>query len=264
MSETTASDRAAINVGLVSGGMDSTVSAAVADEKIGLDMLVYLDTGTGLTENREYIETLADHLELQLWTLRTSESYEDRVEENGFPGPSRHSIMYRSLKERQIGKLATICNGSGNSSNLHLWTGVRSAESERRMRNVENEAEGPRWMWHAPIHDWTKDDCRDYIDDHDLPRNDLWGTLGRSGDCFCGCFGNPEEKLDLRAAGCEGHAEWIESLEDSVETGDETECWAWGAMSDTERRAARVDESQMTLCSKCEYRPNNYPAQSDD
>lgn len=37
-------ERSAINVGLVSGGMDSTVSASEADEQIGLDMLVYLAT----------------------------------------------------------------------------------------------------------------------------------------------------------------------------------------------------------------------------
>jgi 3'-phosphoadenosine 5'-phosphosulfate sulfotransferase (PAPS reductase)/FAD synthetase len=233
--------------------MDSAVAAHVAVRWGPADILVHLDTGTGLDETREYLEEYADTLGVQLWTLRTGESYEDRVRKNGFPGPSRHSIMYRSLKERQIGKLATLANGYGNESQLHLWTGVRSDESERRMRNVEDEADGPRWTWHAPIHDWSKDDCRGYLDEFDLPRNPLWDTLGRSGDCWCGCFGSPEEKLDLRAAGCDYHAEWLESLEDDVETGDETERWAWGALSDAERRQAAVeaDDEQMTLCSTC-------------
>lgn len=241
------------HVALVSGGMDSTVAAHVAVEKHGVDLLAYLDTGTGLDENREYIEELADTLGIQIWTLRTHESYEEKVREHGFPGPSRHAMMYSSLKERQIGKLATVANGRGNDSRLHLWTGVRRQESRRRMAHVEAVQEAERWTWHAPIHDWSKQECRDYVDEHDLPRNELWDTLGRSGDCFCGCFGSPLEKLDLRAAGCEHHAEWIESLEDSVDVSDETSRWAWGAMSDAEQRAVRADEddAQMLLCSTC-------------
>lgn len=245
--------RDTVHVALVSGGMDSTVAAAVAaDTAPKLDLLAYLDTGTGLDENRAYVEDLADALGLQLWTLRTHEQYEEKVRENGFPGPSRHGMMYNFLKERQIGKLATVTGGK----DLVLWTGVRSDESARRMKNAEGVQADRRWTWVAPIHDWSKDDCRAFLAERDLPENDLWNTLGRSGDCFCGCFGSPEEKLDLRAAGCEGHAEWIESLEDAVETGDETERWAWGALSTVDRRAERVDDSQMTLCSTCEV---SYP-----
>ena len=122
------------------------------------------------------------------------------------------------------------------------------------MRNVEPVDDGQRWTWVSPIHDWTKDECREYLADRDLPENPLWDTLGRSGDCFCGCFGSPEEKLDLEAAGVGYHAEWIESLESEVDTGDETEVWAWGALSDKERRAERAnrDGDQMMLCSTCE------------
>lgn len=253
------SERSAVNVGLVSGGGDSTVSAAVADDRVGLDILVYLDTGTGLDENREYIEELADYLDLQLWTLRTNVDYGERVRGSGFPGPSRHSIMYRSLKERQLDKLATVCNGYGNGANLHLWTGVRSAESERRMGHVKPVQEAERWTWHAPIHDWTKEDCQEYIEKQGLPENPIWDALGRSGDCFCGCFGNPSEKTDLRARGYDSHAEWIDDLEEAVEKAldvpDERVIWGWGALSDKEQRAvaAELDPSQMPLCSGCGY-----------
>lgn len=242
--------RDTVHVALVSGGMDSTVCASVtADLAPKLDYLAYLDTGTGLRENREYIEELADELGYQMLTIRTKESYESKVKEHGFPGPSRHGMMYTSLKERQIQKLAGICGGK----ELVLWTGVRSDESQRRMRNVTGVQEGRRWTWVAPIHDWSKDDCRDYLDEHDLPRNELWDTLGRSGDCFCGCFGSPEEKLDLEAAGCGYHAEWLEELEEQVDTGDQTEVWAWGALSEKEQRGIRAekDDAQMFLCSKC-------------
>lgn len=252
------------HVALLSGGMDSAVAAHVAITDGPADLLVYLDTGTGLRENREYIERYADWLGVHLWTLRTNESYEDMVKAEGFLGPSQHNLAYRSLKERQIGRLATMSGGRGNASDLHFWTGVRSSESRRRMEHVEPEQEAARWVWHAPIHDWTKDDCRQYLDDHDIPRNPLWDTLGRSGDCFCGCFGSPEEKLDLRAAGCDYHADWIESLEESVnlESNHERETWAWGALSDTERAQERAknDDAQMILCSDCGW---SYPTGDD-
>ena len=172
--------RDSTHVALVSGGMDSTVAAAVSQEVARkLDVLAYLDTGTGLEANREHIEELADALGLQLWTLRTHESYAEKVRENGYPGPSRHGMMYNFLKERQISKLATVSHGD-----LVLWTGVRSHESERRMAHVEGVQEARRWTWVAPIHDWTKQDCQDYLDAHDLPENPLWKTLGRSRSCF--------------------------------------------------------------------------------
>ena len=230
--------------------MDSTVAAHIAVRWGPADLLAYLDTGTGLDANREYVEELADRLGVQLWTLRTHESYEERVRDHGFPGPSRHSIMYRSLKERQIQKLATV-----SGDDLHLWTGVRRLESRRRMGSVEPIQDGPRWTWHAPIHDWNSSDCREYIKTFDLPHNPLWSTLGRSGDCFCGCFGSPEELIDLEAAGCVDHADWLRSLEESVDTEDETGRWAWGALSRVEQRAERIDSDQLTLCSTCGVAP---------
>lgn len=236
------------HVALCSGGMDSAVSTHIAVRWGPANLVVYLDTGTGVNDNETWVREYAREIGAQCWTLSTHESYVEKVEEHGFPGPSRHGIMYRCLKERQIQKLASTVSGD-----LHLWTGVRALESDRRMRTVEATAEhdGGRWTWHAPIHDWSKGECQRYLAAMDLPRNPLWDTLGRSGDCFCGCFGSPEEVLDLRAAGHGEHADWIRELEQSVETGDEKERWAWGALSDPERRAERVDDDQLTLCSTC-------------
>lgn len=238
------SGRRSFHVALVSGGMDSTVAAAVSkDVAPTVDVLAYLDTGTGLDSNREYVEDLGDALGLPVWTLRTPESYAERVRENGYPGPSRHGIMYRTLKERQLSKLAK------GRDDLVLWTGVRSHESERRMANVEGIQEADRWTWVAPIHDWTKQDCRAFLDQRDLPENDLWNTLGRSGDFFCGCYGSREELLDLEALGFDDHADWLRNLD--TKTDDETALWAWASLSENEQRAARVDDDQMALCSTC-------------
>jgi 3'-phosphoadenosine 5'-phosphosulfate sulfotransferase (PAPS reductase)/FAD synthetase len=235
------------HVALVSGGMDSTVAADVAVRWGPADLLVYLDTGTGLEANRRYIERLADWMGVQLWTLRTHESYSERVRNHGFPGSSRHGIMYRSLKERQIQTLAARVD------ELHCWTGVRYQESARRMKNVEPESEaaGGRWTWHAPIAGWSKDECRAYIRRYEIPCNPLWDDLGRSGDCYCGCFASPEEKIDTLAAGGDGRVAYLDALEDLSDQGNETDRWAWSGMSANEQRAERVDDEQMLLCSTC-------------
>jgi len=77
------------------------------------------------------------------------------------------------------------------------------------------------------------------------------GRSGRSGDCFCGCFGSPEEKIDLEAAGHVDHADWLRNLERDADADDERGRWAWGALTDAEARAERIDAGQMTLCSTC-------------
>lgn len=242
------------HVALCSGGEDSTAAAHAAIRFGPADMLVYLDTGTGLRENRDYVESLADHLDAQLWTLRTGEEYTDLVEKHGFPGPSRHFVMYQRLKERQLCKLASVAG-----DDLHLWTGIRRLESDRRLRHVEPESErgNGRWYWHAPLCNMPIERVREYIARFDLPENPLWTTLGRSGDCYCGCYGSPEEKLDLRAAGCDYHAEWIEQLEESIPHDGHRSRWGWGGLSPAERRAsdATDDDSQLTLCSSCGVGP---------
>lgn len=239
------------DVALVSGGQDSITAAHFTHNEIReMDVLVYLDTGTGANKNREYIEDIADRMGLQLWTLRTHENYNDMVKEHGFPGPSQHGIFYISLKERQISKLATAVNGE-----LHLWTGVRKRESERRMGNVEETIEADRWTWHAPIHDWSKHSCVSYIDEHDLPKNELWETLGRSADCWCGCYGNPEELIDAEACGLDDVVSQLRNLESEVNCDDEKDIWAHGGLSDVQKRAERIDDENMSLCAHCGVQP---------
>jgi len=66
------------------------------------------------------------------------------------------------------------------------------------MANVTPEQDGPRWTWHAPIHDWSKQDCREYVDRFDLPQNDLWDDPGAPVTASAAVFGSPEEKIDLK------------------------------------------------------------------
>lgn len=245
-------------IALFSGGMDSAVATHISMRFGPCDRIIYLDTRTGLDRNRRFVERFADRYGWPVWTLRTSESYEELVHDNGFPGPSRHFIMYQRLKDRALCEFTATVD-----DDVEFWTGIRAQESARRMKHVQPETErsGGRWTWKAPIAGWDKREVTRYADRFILPRNSLWRTLGRSGDCYCGAYGNREELLDLRACGEGGHADWIESLEESVPFDGEKGKWAWSSMSDAERRAARAEgddaQADLGLCATCG--PREYP-----
>jgi 3'-phosphoadenosine 5'-phosphosulfate sulfotransferase (PAPS reductase)/FAD synthetase len=247
------------HVALTSGGMDSAVAAHVAVRWADAELLVYLDTTTGTEANRRYVERLADHLGVQVWTLRTHKPYDEWVRDwEQFPGDGMHHVAYRRLKEAQLDKLYSIAE-----TPLHLWTGIRARESNARMATaapVEDDNRREERYWHNPIHDWSKRDCRRYVERFQLPRNYLWRSLGRSGDCYCGCYGTPEEILDLRAVGADRAADRLESLEGEISRDDERGRWAWSGMTEVEQRAERVDDQQMKLCSTC---GTDYPVQTD-
>lgn len=255
-------DLSGTHVALSSGGRESTVAAHVSIRWGPCDILVYLDTGTGAESNRRFIERVADQFGVTLFTIRTPEDYGNLVREDGMPGPAMHPKMFRCLKERQLGRLATLSNGRGNASDLHLWTGVRQRESRKRMQHVERVQEADRWTWIAPIFDWTEEQVRRYHARMRLPTNHLWRTLGRSGDCFCGAFGSPEELIDAEAAGCHRLVRKLRDLEASLDRDDEKARWGWGAMSPSEQRAVRAeqDDEQMMLCSTC---APDYPVSTD-
>jgi 3'-phosphoadenosine 5'-phosphosulfate sulfotransferase (PAPS reductase)/FAD synthetase len=227
------------------------VAAHVAIRWGPADLLVYLDTKTGAESNRRFVERVADTFNVQLWTLRTHESYEDLIREHGFPGPSQHQKMYQRLKRRQLERLATLCDGRGNKSDLHLWTGIRKQESDNRMGYVRRRKEADRWVWHAPLFDWSKRAVDRYAASMNLPKSHLWDTLGRSGDCFCGAYGSPEELIDAEATGCDRLVRGLRNLELDLERDDEKGRWGWAGMSDIDRRAERAKGRDMSLCYNC-------------
>jgi 3'-phosphoadenosine 5'-phosphosulfate sulfotransferase (PAPS reductase)/FAD synthetase len=249
-------DLSGTHVALCSGGRESTVATHVAVRWGPCDIIAYLDTGTGAEANKRFVERVADTFGSTLFTIRTPEDYSELVAEHGFPGASQHGKMYTALKERQLGRLATLTNGRGNTSDLYLWTGVRQRESRQRMAHVDQVQERDRWTWVAPIYDWTTQEVRQYHERLALPTNHLWRTLGRSGDCFCGAFGSPEELLDAEAAGCDRLVASLRDLERDIDRDDERGRWAWDGMTPVEKRAERVDDdAQMQLCSSCAQYP---------
>lgn len=245
---------------LFSGGNDSVVSTHYAHQHVDIDWTVYLDTNSSIPENIEHVKSVCDRygwdlaiLEAPVTLKEFAVGTEDR-QPLGFPGPAIHSWAFQYFKQRQLRQIARQTDAEPN-----FYTGVRSAESSRRMANVKGESqEGERWMWISQIHDWSDDRVDQYRADHDLPTNPVAEKIGRSGDCYCGAFANRETELLELQAEYPDHYEWIKDVEKEVqdEIGtDKNYCyWGFGNMSEKELRAkiAQNDESQMMLCSSCD------------
>ncbi|MFB6282562.1 MAG: phosphoadenosine phosphosulfate reductase family protein [Halobacteria archaeon] len=246
------------HIALFSGGNDSLVSTHYCMTEEETDKVLYIDTGTGLKENEDFIRKVCDEYDWDLMVKGSSTSLKEFALKYGFPGPAAHSWVYRYLKERVLQQIATNAE-----KKPHFYGGVRRAESERRMRTVgEEEVEeggGGRWWWHSPIMDWSDSDVEKYRDEHDLPTNSVTEKIHRSGDCFCGAFATRDEELVELQAHYPEHYEWLMSVEEEVqeELGDEEDkCyWGHGGSSDTEMTYLRKGEEK--LCSSCQNNIQN-------
>jgi len=238
---------------LFSGGHDSLVSTHYSMQNGLAECVVHLDTNTGIDENQEYVESVCEEYgwPLKIYTARMT--LKEFALEFGFPKAPAHSWAYRYFKERSLFHVAR----DSHKNHQHMYTGVRRDESARRMKNVDDTKEEHTWTWHAPIADWTKKDCNDYIEAHDLPRNDVVKNIHRSGECYCGAFAHRDEELIDLAANYPDHAEWLLGVEKSVQevrgTDDDT-CW-WGSQNVEEQRLDELKKDEDSripmLCQQC-------------
>jgi len=256
---------------LFSGGNDSVASTHYAYENHEIDMVVYLDTNSGIDENIEHVKSVCESYGWPLAiisspvTLKQFALGTDTRQPLGFPGPAIHSWAFQYFKQRQLRMIARHVEAEPE-----FYTGVRSDESSRRMQTVSDEVqEGEQWLWIAPIHDWSDSDVDQYRDEHSLPSNPVAEKIGRSGDCYCGAFANRDTELTELQAHYPDHYDWLTELEDEVqdEIGKtDAHCyWGFGNMSEKELRAemAQNDDQQMMLCSSCDV-PDHSDLLNDD
>lgn len=242
-----------VHVALCSGGKDSVAATHAAMTFGPAEEIVFLHTRTDPPNAYSAIDATIDWIRdwcrSNGWPFRVVECpvpFDEIVRESGYPGPSRHFLMYRRLKDRPIQQRKQDADGD-----LHCWTGIRRWESDTRMKVAEPEGErsGGKWYWHSPLVNWTDRRVEDYLAEFGLEPADVVQELGRSADCFCGCFGDRAELVDLAAAGYEEHAEWLDSLETPDDIPKEQQHWAGYNWDKSDW--AEEDGLQQTLCSAC-------------
>jgi 3'-phosphoadenosine 5'-phosphosulfate sulfotransferase (PAPS reductase)/FAD synthetase len=193
---------------MFSGGNDSLVSTHIASQDPNFGGAVHVNTGIGIEQTREFVRETCEREGWPLFELHPPAlTYDEMVLKNGFPGPGAHLYCYVWLKERAVRKFVSEQHGR-----VLLATGVRTAESKRRMGKAKwNTVEG-RKVWIAPILDWPALATRRYAAKHNLPTNPVSDALHMSGECLCGSFAQAGER-DLIGAFYPDAIERIERLE---------------------------------------------------
>jgi len=236
---------------LFSGGNDSTVLAHWA--KPYASGLVHIDTGTALPGVREFVESFAKRYDMPLRIYEAGDAFERMVlgegdrqgprRAHGFPGPQGHRYAYIRLKERQIAQLVREVK-THHTDRVVLLTGVRRAESVRRMGTAKPVHRDGATVWASPLIDWSNEDMRDYRRKFNLPQSDIAALIHRSGECNCGAFAAPGEREMLFDLFPEFKAK-IEGMEAKAREMGLEHC-RWG-----EKPAERVD-SPGPMCGQCQ------------
>jgi len=178
---------------------------------------------------------------------------------HGFTGFGVHTMIYNRLKERCLRRLIKEHKQS-SKDRIMLVSGVRQAESTRRMGTCEESGvEGCR-VWVAPLIYWTDADKEAYIHSQGLRRNPVVGKLCMSGECLCGAYAKPGEIKEIEMCYPKAAAR-IHALEEKArELGVHA---AWGTLHPNSKpekaKAAKVSDSFFGLCWSCENKNGDVP-----
>jgi len=237
--------------GLFSGGHDSLCSCHIASQHPSFSGCVHINTGIGIEETREFVRETCKQFGWPLKEYHPPKSYEEIILENGFPGPAQHWRMYIQLKERCFRQLKREHNPRTRKK-LGFVSGVRAQESTRRMVNTgkENWSVQGREVWINPIIDWSSTDKNTYINEHNLPRNQVTENLCMSGECLCGAFAKPGELDEIRYWYPKA-ADEIDRIAEKVKEAGK-HC-VWGTRPPKSGAKERKTPS-LPLCTSCEYK----------
>lgn len=236
----------------LSGGVDSAAAALVSIDAIRSSdrdgnfakspVAIYLDTRTGAPLNRLYVEQFCDWLDVQLWTLRTDEKFEDWLRRDGAPGGGAHQEVRNELKDRQVSKLTTLADDP-----VYVL-GISADESDTRaefpkVREMRRHAEV------YPVHRLTRRERVEIVLRSGCPINPLWLYPEAIADCGCLCNGDPSE-LDKTAELFPQFAQRLREWEEAITHDFPRDTLGWGGLT-AEEEAMRRDGLEQTTLPMC-------------
>jgi 3'-phosphoadenosine 5'-phosphosulfate sulfotransferase (PAPS reductase)/FAD synthetase len=246
---------------LLSGGHDSLTATAVAYECLGskIDAVVHIDTGIGIPQTQQFVIDVCAKNNWPLLIYRAAENtradgspdpqiYEDIVIKHGFPGPAAHRFMYSKLKQRQVRRLVRD-HKEERFDKIMLISGVRKAESTRRMGNVKEVHVDGAQVWVSPMLNFTDDDQRHLMREWNLPRNPVKDNLCMSGECLCGAFAQKGELAEIKIFYPEVAAR-IESIQEKVKAAGHKKDWETGDFASD----GDPETDNLMMCVRCEER----------
>lgn len=243
---------------MFSGGHDSYCATHIASQHPQFNSVVHIDTGIGIEETRQFVR---DRCNTHSWPLLEykaienlnsnrfpdPQDYQKMVLQYGFPGPGQHSRMYARLKERCIRMLIRE-HKTKHLDKILLITGARKQESKRRMgHTIAIQKDGAK-IWTAPIVNWSKQDCLQYMDDNNLPHNPVVDILHMSGECLCGAFAQKGE-LALINAFFPETGKYILELQKKVHQAGFP--WNWDEGPPSWYKEVKDGQQFLPLCASC-------------
>ncbi len=231
---------------LLSGGKDSTLAAYEMDLRGRLQGVIYIDTGIGLRETREYVEDLANKYDWKLMIFKGYVRYDEYVLKHGFPTPAGHSQMMHILKLDAVRRFISWSKKEFGETPL-LFSGVRSQESDRRSRWARRFQYYQGAIWECPIFHYDTNKVWELHYKYNIPINSAYGILGKSGDCLCGAFGTLEEKKLIQKY-YPYLAEHIEYLEKNTKS---EKYRTWGNTNVSICQLKRKTTAEKLMCNEC-------------
>ena len=209
---------------LFSGGHDSLSITHWASQQPGFSGVFHVNTRIGIEESNEFVRNTCRKYGWPLFEATPPElQYEDIVLRFGFPGPAAHRYTYVWLKERALNAFIQTQKVK-RSDKILLITGVRRQESIRRMGTTQEVSKSGAKIWVAPFIDKSKVEVNDYLNNHNLPRNEVVDLIHKSGECLCGAYARQGE-LDELAVWFPKKAHYLRQLENRVKSAGFP--WGW-------------------------------------
>lgn len=253
-------DLAAI-VALFSGGNDSTTLAHLFRDRA--THAAHANTTVGIEQTREFVRSTCTEWGLPLierMPPRLTDRYRALVLAHGFPGPGHHYKMFQRLKERALGSILKELVGNPHRNRVVFLAGRRRTESKRRANVPELERRGSA-VWISPMVNWTKLDMNTYrLMVGDVPRNAVSDLIHMSGECLCGSFASPGERVEIESwfpMAFDEIRELEDLLADREDIPDYRKTWGWAAIPEllaVSKKKDRIASKVGALCSSCDAR----------
>lgn len=151
-------------------GAQSAVMLHLVNQVVPRIPVVLIDTGYLFPETYQFIDQLAERLELNLKVYRSTaspawqESRYGKLWDKGLEGIEQYNAMNKKEPmERAIKELRAST----------WFSGLRRVQSKSRAQTEPIELKRGRFKVH-PIFDWTDRDVGRYLKEHGLPYHPLW------------------------------------------------------------------------------------------
>ena len=231
---------------LLSGGKDSTLSAMEMHNQDRLKGIVFIDTGIGLTETKQYVGDLSEKFDWDMKVFKGYTSYDSYVLKHGFPTPKGHSQIMHILKLDAVRRFISWSKKEEGTAPL-IFSGVRRSESDRRSRWARRFQSYQGAIWDCPIFNYSDEAVWNKHYDYNIPINSAYGTIGKSGDCLCGAFSNLTEKKII-----EKYYPYLSDHLSHLESNTKSEKYnIWGNTDKTVCALKGKELSEHLLCNEC-------------